>query len=431
MRAGVRSIAVVALLVATGVGGCSSETDEPLFDGEAPPMPAELDEAIAEAQAAMDDAGSVEVVTRAALGPQEVVAEGRWSPEGVGSMTVVRSGFGDLRPFEVEIRSDGTTAWVRSDAPGFAEALPDGVHWIEAPTDDLEGRGLLEPLGSPWDALLFLRDLDDVEDGGVDEVDGDLVRVVGGRVHYGALLATVSPGERERMEGVVSWPSSSVRRFTAELALDGEGRMRRLDLDLGIAIGDSPRLPVELSLEIPGIERRVEEPTPPDPDDVVPADEVPEALAALGAGETEDRAPAEDAGAAPIDDPAGVLDREAPDPEPPPADTPDDAVETTTLIEGQGPVAEVGDTLYVHYVLVLADGSAPDSSWERGDPFAFTLGRTEVVAGWEEGMVGARVGERRRLVIGAEKAYGSEGTSGVPPDAPLGFEVDVVAIEPG
>jgi FKBP-type peptidyl-prolyl cis-trans isomerase len=53
-----------------------------------------------------------------------------------------------------------------------------------------------------------------------------------------------------------------------------------------------------------------------------------------------------------------------------------------------------------------------------------------VIVGWNEGLIGVKIGERRRLVIGSDKAYGPEGRSGIPPDAPLAFEIDVVDVEP-
>jgi peptidylprolyl isomerase len=125
--------------------------------------------------------------------------------------------------------------------------------------------------------------------------------------------------------------------------------------------------------------------------------------------------------------------RDAPDPEPPPADTPADALEVTTLIEGSGAAASPGDQLVVHYVGKLADGSVFDASWGRGEPFALVVGQGMVIAGWDEGLVGAQAGERRRLVIGHQKAYGERGTPGgpIPPRAPLVFEVDVIEIVAG
>ena len=124
-----------------------------------------------------------------------------------------------------------------------------------------------------------------------------------------------------------------------------------------------------------------------------------------------------------------VLAREAPEPAPPPADTPRDALVKEILIEGEGDPASVGQTVVVHYIGALADGSVFDQSWARGDTFPVTLGRGQVIAGWDRGLVGARIGERRRLVMGSDNAYGPRGAGGViPPNAPLAFEVDVVDI---
>jgi hypothetical protein len=125
-----------------------------------------------------------------------------------------------------------------------------------------------------------------------------------------------------------------------------------------------------------------------------------------------------------------VLGRTPPDPEPPPADTRADALDVETLIEGEGTPAALGDTVTVHYVGLLADGTVIDSSWERGEPFPVRLGGGEVIAGWDSGLVGAQIGERRRLVIGSENAYGATGRDPVPPDAPLAFEIDVVDVSP-
>lgn len=124
-----------------------------------------------------------------------------------------------------------------------------------------------------------------------------------------------------------------------------------------------------------------------------------------------------------------VLGREPPVPEPPAADTPADALEATTLIEGEGEGAAAGDTVVVHYVGVLSDGSEFDQSWERGETFPVTLGQGQVITGWDEGLIGAKVGERRHLVIGSDNAYGAAGQGPIPPAAPLAFDVDIVDIQ--
>lgn len=127
-----------------------------------------------------------------------------------------------------------------------------------------------------------------------------------------------------------------------------------------------------------------------------------------------------------------VLGREPPVPTPPPDDTPADALEPTTVIEGEGEGAQAGDTVTVHYVGVLSDGSEFDQSWNRGEPFSVTLGAGQVIPGWDEGLVGAKIGERRHLVIGSDNAYGAAGSPPViPADAPLAFDVDVVDIQTG
>ncbi len=123
-----------------------------------------------------------------------------------------------------------------------------------------------------------------------------------------------------------------------------------------------------------------------------------------------------------------VLGREAPDPEPPPEDTAADVVEETTLIDGEGDAAAEGDTLTVYYSGKLADGTVFDESWSSCSTFPVTLGSGGVIAGWDEGLVGAKAGERRHLVIGSDKAYGPEGSGAIPADAPLSFDVDVIDI---
>jgi FKBP-type peptidyl-prolyl cis-trans isomerase len=127
---------------------------------------------------------------------------------------------------------------------------------------------------------------------------------------------------------------------------------------------------------------------------------------------------------------AEVLAREPPVPANAAADTPPDAVKVETLIEGQGEGAAAGDTVTVHYVGVLGDGTEFDQSWSGGQPFAVeNLGQASVIAGWNEGLVGAKIGERRRLEIGSDKAYGATGNPPtIPANAPLAFEIDVVDI---
>ena len=100
-----------------------------------------------------------------------------------------------------------------------------------------------------------------------------------------------------------------------------------------------------------------------------------------------------------------------------------------TLQEGAGPEAKNGDVVSVHYTGYLTNGQVFDSSIGRGEPFSFTLGGGQVIKGWDQGVLGMKVGEKRKLTIPSDLAYGKEGASGViPPDATLVFEVELLKI---
>jgi len=100
------------------------------------------------------------------------------------------------------------------------------------------------------------------------------------------------------------------------------------------------------------------------------------------------------------------------------------------LTIGNGKEAQLKDKLTVHYVGTLEDGSKFDSSYDRGTPFQFTLGVGEVIMGWDKGMLGMKVGGKRKLVISPELGYGE---SGFPPVIPgnsiLTFEVELLNVE--
>lgn len=98
------------------------------------------------------------------------------------------------------------------------------------------------------------------------------------------------------------------------------------------------------------------------------------------------------------------------------------------LIKGTGPEAKAGQSVTVNYVGVLFHGGKEfDSSWKRSEPFTFTLGKGQVIPGWDQGVAGMKVGGRRELVIPAELAYGKRGSPPtIPPNAPLVFMVDLL-----
>ena len=97
---------------------------------------------------------------------------------------------------------------------------------------------------------------------------------------------------------------------------------------------------------------------------------------------------------------------------------------------GTGQAAQAGDTLSVHYTGWLQDGTQFDSSRDRGAPFEFVLGQGNVIPGWDQGLVGMKVGGVRRLTIPPNLAYGASGYAGViPPNATLTFEVELLEIK--
>lgn len=99
------------------------------------------------------------------------------------------------------------------------------------------------------------------------------------------------------------------------------------------------------------------------------------------------------------------------------------------LQEGDGAVATAGQRVSVHYTGWLTDGSKFDSSVDRGRPFEFPLGAGRVIQGWDQGVAGMKIGEKRRLTIPPEMGYGSTGAGGViPPNATLVFEVELLGL---
>jgi peptidylprolyl isomerase len=110
-------------------------------------------------------------------------------------------------------------------------------------------------------------------------------------------------------------------------------------------------------------------------------------------------------------------------PDGPPADL---VVEDITI--GEGPEAAPGHQVSVHYVgVALSTGREFDASWNRGGTFDFGLGRGQVIAGWDQGVAGMRVGGRRKLVIPPHLGYGDRGAPGaIKPGETLVFVVDLL-----
>ena len=105
-------------------------------------------------------------------------------------------------------------------------------------------------------------------------------------------------------------------------------------------------------------------------------------------------------------------------------------LEIKTTKEGTGErQVKKGDTISVHYTGKLVDGTKFDSSVDRGTPFTFTVGAGQVIQGWEQGFIGAKVGEKRTLTIPAELGYGSRAVGTIPANSTLIFDVELVSIK--
>ncbi len=99
------------------------------------------------------------------------------------------------------------------------------------------------------------------------------------------------------------------------------------------------------------------------------------------------------------------------------------------LTVGTGPVAATGNTVTVQYVGTLLNGTKFDSSYDRNQPFTFVLGAGRVIQGWDQGVVGMRVGGKRRLTIPPNLAYGNQANGPIPANSTLRFDIDLLAVQ--
>lgn len=99
------------------------------------------------------------------------------------------------------------------------------------------------------------------------------------------------------------------------------------------------------------------------------------------------------------------------------------------ILVGKGDEVKEGDTVSVHYVGTLQNGTEFDNSKKRGAPFVFKVGEGRVIKGWEQGLVGMKVGGQRILVIPPELGYGENGIGPIPPNSTLVFSIELLEIK--
>jgi FKBP-type peptidyl-prolyl cis-trans isomerase len=102
---------------------------------------------------------------------------------------------------------------------------------------------------------------------------------------------------------------------------------------------------------------------------------------------------------------------------------------TEDLKVGQGEEVRGGDYIVIHYLGTLENGTKFDSSYDRGAPFRTRIGVGEVIEGWDMGVIGMKVGGKRKLIIPPSLAYGDREIGAIPANSTLIFEVELIAIE--
>lgn len=101
----------------------------------------------------------------------------------------------------------------------------------------------------------------------------------------------------------------------------------------------------------------------------------------------------------------------------------------TDTVQGAGAEAVAGKTVTVNYVGTLENGTVFDASANHGQPFTFTLGAGKVIQGWDEGIVGMKVGGKRHLVIPPDKGYGPQAIGSIPANSTLIFDVELLSVQ--
>ena len=129
--------------------------------------------------------------------------------------------------------------------------------------------------------------------------------------------------------------------------------------------------------------------------------------------------------------PSGKAEPEQPKPaEPEPPPPANEKLGVKDVAVGKGAVAASGDTVKVHYVGTLPDGKEFDASKKHGQPFEFQLGQGRVIKGWDQGVVGMKIGGKRKLTVPPSLGYGARGFPPViPPNSTLNFDIELLEVK--
>src|ERR1035437_8770453 len=106
-----------------------------------------------------------------------------------------------------------------------------------------------------------------------------------------------------------------------------------------------------------------------------------------------------------------------------------DGLQIQDEIVGTGVEVKSGDTVTVNYLGTLTDGTKFDSSYDRNQPFTTQIGVGQVIQGWDKGIIGMKVGGKRKLIIPAALGYGSQATGSIPANSTLIFEVELLSVK--
>ncbi|OGK18051.1 peptidylprolyl isomerase [Candidatus Roizmanbacteria bacterium RIFCSPLOWO2_12_FULL_40_12] len=108
----------------------------------------------------------------------------------------------------------------------------------------------------------------------------------------------------------------------------------------------------------------------------------------------------------------------------------EDKLKVEDVKEGTGEAVKKGDIIVIHYSGTLENGQKFDSSYDRDEPFETQIGVGNVIQGWDEGVIGMKIGGKRKLTIPPSMGYGDQATGSIPPNSTLIFDLELLSIKP-